>query len=145
MKTMPSARFEPRWSSSNAFGDLDTNVRDVALPALAARVGVHTGLVLIGPELLSGGGAELSAIGEAVNLAARLQAEATPGSVVISQETSRLVEGRFSLVEMGARPIKGLSRKIVIYRVVAPLPPTDQRSSSGSASSATQMVGRRPT
>src|SRR6185369_16573204 len=62
-------------------GSLDTNVRDAMLPPLEARVGVHTGLTLIGPEILSGGVAELSAIGEAVNLAARLQAEAPPGGV----------------------------------------------------------------
>jgi len=122
--------------------DLDTSVKDVTLPRLAARIGVHTGLVLIGPELLSGGVAELSAIGEAVNLAARLQAEAAPGSVVLTHETSRLVEGKFEFEELGPRPIKGLSRKVVIYKVVAPLSP-DRRSGTGSASSATQMIGRQ--
>jgi class 3 adenylate cyclase len=69
---------------------LDTNVRDGSNFPLAARIGIHTGLVLVGPELLSGGVAEFSAIGEAVNLAALLQAEAPPGSAVISQETARL-------------------------------------------------------
>ena len=67
--------------------------------------------MLIGPELLSGGVAEFSAIGEAVNLAARLQAEAPPGAAVVSQETAALTGGRFSFENLGPRAIKGLSRK----------------------------------
>src|SRR6202008_662598 len=101
--------------------NLDTNVRDGSDFPLTARIGIHTGLVLIGPELLSGGVAEFSAIGEAVNLAARLQAEAPVGSAVVSQETARLVEGRFEFENLGPRKIKGLSRTIEIYKAIAPI------------------------
>ncbi len=97
--------------------NLDTHIRDGSDIPLTARIGIHTGLVLIGPELVSGGVAEFSAIGEAVNLAARLQAEAPPGSAVVSQETAALIGGRFSLESLGSRAIKGLSRKIEIYKV----------------------------
>ena len=122
--------------------NLDTNVRDGSDFPLTARIGIHTGLVLIGPELLSGGVAEFSAIGEAVNLAARLQAEAPPGGAVVSQETAQLIEGRFTFEDLGPRAIKGLSRKIGIYKIVAPI----QTSASAGGSlpfGVTPMVGRQ--
>ena len=95
--------------------NLDPTVRDGSNFPLTARVGIHTGLALIGPELLSGGVSEFSAIGEAVNLAARLQAEAPPGSVVVSRETAQLVESRFTFEDLGWRTIKGFSRDVLIY------------------------------
>ena len=119
--------------------DLDTSVNDATLPQFAARIGIHSGLVLIGPELLSGGVSELSAVGEAVNLAARLQAEAAPNTVVISQETARLVEGRFFLEELGPRPIKGLSREVVLHKVVAP---QGEKIPSGTGQATAAIVGR---
>ena len=122
--------------------NLDTNIRDGSDFPLTARIGINTGLVLIGPELLSGGVAEFSAIGEAVNLAARLQAEAPPGSAVVSQETARLVEGKFTFEALGSRAIKGLSRKIEIYKVIAPIQ-TSASAGGTLASGATPMVGRQ--
>ncbi len=123
--------------------NLDTNVRDGSDFRLTARIGINSGPVLIGPELLSGGVAEFSAIGEAVNLAARLQAEAPPGSAVVSQETARLIEDRFVFENLGPRAIKGLSRKIEIYKVIAPI----QTSASAAGSlgfGVTPIVGRQP-
>lgn len=101
---------------------LDTTVQENTMPPLAARIGISTGLVLVTPELLSGGAAEHSVVGEAVNLAARLQAEAPAGAVVISKETFDLVQGLFECTELGSRAIKGLSRDVLVYRVVKPLP-----------------------
>jgi class 3 adenylate cyclase/predicted ATPase len=121
--------------------NLDTNVRNGSDFPLTARIGIHTGLVLIGPELLSGGVAEFSAVGEAVNLASRLQAEAPVGSVVVSQETARLVDGQFTFEDLGFRAIKGLSRKIDIYKVVGRSQTT---ASAGVFGGATRMVGRQP-
>lgn len=123
--------------------NLDTNVRDGSNYPLAARVALHTGPVLIGPELLSGGVAEFSAIGEAVNIASRLQAEAPPDSVVISHETARLVENRFTFENLGPRTIKGISRQIIIYKVIAPIP-SATRAGWVLASGATPIVGRQP-
>jgi class 3 adenylate cyclase/tetratricopeptide (TPR) repeat protein len=122
---------------------LDTNIRDGSDFPLTARIGIHTGLVLIGPELLSGGVAEFSAIGEAVNLAARLQAEAPPGSAVVSQETARLAEGRVTFESLGSRAIKGLSRQIEIFRAIAPIE-TSARAGGSLPFGLTSMVGRRP-
>ena len=123
--------------------NLDTSVRDGSDFPLTARIGINTGPVLIGPELLSGGVAEFSAIGEAVNLAARLQAEAPAGSAVVSQETERLVKDRFSFESLGSRAIKGLSRTIEIYKVIAPIQ-TSARTGGSLPSGLTRMVGRQP-
>ena len=99
--------------------NLDTSIRDGSDFPLTARIGIHCGLALIGSELLSGGVAEFSAIGEAVNLAARLQGEAPPGSVVVSRETAQLVEGRFTFEDLGSadhqRPVSS-GRHLQGYR-----------------------------
>ena len=58
---------------------MDTNIGGQLVPKLAVRIGVHAGLVVIGHELISAGRHEHSVVGEAVNIAARLQAEAPPG------------------------------------------------------------------
>ena len=58
--------------------DLDTSVHGRTLPRLEARIGVHSGLVLVAQELLRSAGASRYAVGEAVNLAARLQAKRPP-------------------------------------------------------------------
>jgi class 3 adenylate cyclase/tetratricopeptide (TPR) repeat protein len=123
--------------------NLDTKIRDGTDVPLAARIGMNTGLVLIGPELVSSGVAEFSAVGEAVILAARLQDEAPTGSVVVSRETAKLVEGRFTFENLGPRTIKGLSRKVIIYKVIAPAP-AGTRPGMASGSSATPIVGRQP-
>ncbi len=122
--------------------NLDTNVRDGSDFPLTARIGINTGPVLIGPELLSGGIAEFSAIGEAVNLAARLQAEAPPGSAVVSQETARLIEDRFVFESLGPRAIKGISRKIEIYKVIAPIQ-TSANAAGSLGAGVTPIVGRQ--
>src|SRR5260370_42552411 len=71
---------------------------------------------------MSGGSSEHSATGDVVNLAARLQAEAPPGGVVGSKETLELVEGQFECEPLGARSIRGLSRKVAVYQVIRPVP-----------------------
>ena len=103
---------------------------------------MHTGLVVIEPELVSSGATVHGAVGEAVNLAARLQAEAPPGGMVVSTETRRLVEGLFEFRSLGQRPLKGLSRQVEIHHVTRvqarPAGPSRPRSSRSAA----RMVGR---
>ncbi len=122
-------------------GGLDTHVQDAVMPPLTARIGVHTGLVLIAPELMSGGSSEHSATGDVVNLAARLQAEAPPGGVVVSKETLELVEGQFECEPLGARSIRGLSRKVAVYQVIRPVPGA-KRAARRLLRSALRMVDR---
>lgn len=85
---------------------------------LKVRVGVHTGLVVIG-EMGGGDFREQSAIvGETPNTAARLQEQAEPDSVVISAITYQLVRGLFICESLGARSLKGFSNPVVLYRVL---------------------------
>ncbi len=122
--------------------DLDTNVHGRTLPRLQARIGIHSGLVLVAQELLaSAGSSRHDVVGEAINLAARLQAEAPPGGIAISQETMELVEGLFACKSLGVRSIKGLSRKIEVYALMRALPDST-RTESRMRRGATRLVGR---
>jgi predicted ATPase/class 3 adenylate cyclase len=122
--------------------DLDTTVHGRTLPKLEARIGVHSGLVLIAQELVTSPGAsDYGAVGEAVNLSARLQAEVPSGGIAISQETAELVEGLFECKPLGLKAIKGLSRKVEVYQVVRALPGTT-RTESRLRRGAARMVGR---
>jgi class 3 adenylate cyclase len=84
---------------------------------LAVRVGIHTGVVVVG-EMGGGRRQEQLALGDTPNIAARLQGLATPDTVVISASTSRLVEGFFTCQAMGAQDLKGVSEPLLVYRVL---------------------------
>jgi class 3 adenylate cyclase/tetratricopeptide (TPR) repeat protein len=84
---------------------------------LAIRVGIHTGVVVVG-EMGGDGRQEQLALGDTPNIAARLQGLATPDTVVISAATSRLVEGFFTWQALGAPSLKGVSQPFMVYRVL---------------------------
>jgi class 3 adenylate cyclase/predicted ATPase len=84
---------------------------------LAVRVGIHTGLVVVG-EIGGAGRQEQLALGETPNIAARLQGLAQPDTVVISDRTARLVEGYFTYQSLGAQEIKGVAQPLQVYRVL---------------------------
>jgi class 3 adenylate cyclase len=86
---------------------------------LAVRVGIHTGLVVVA-EMGGGERADTVALGETPNVAARVQALATPGTVVVTAATHRLVAGLFIVEEGGTHELKGVPRPVAVYRVVAP-------------------------
>ena len=94
---------------------MELNRRHGIEPAI--RVGVHSGTVVVA-GLASGvvGGAALA--GSAPNVTARLQGEAEPGTVVISDTTRQLVEPHFELKPMGARSLKGIARPMELHQVV---------------------------
>lgn len=120
---------------------LSTAVGDTIVPQVAARAGIHSGLVVMEPTRLSGGSSELGAVGEAVNLAARLQAEAQPGAVVASREIVELTDGLFEVDQLGPRPIRGLSREVEIFQINGERLGTTRRR-DGMASGATVLAGR---
>jgi class 3 adenylate cyclase/tetratricopeptide (TPR) repeat protein len=121
---------------------LDTNIHGKTLPRLEARVGIHSGLVVIAQALqVSAGTSRHDVVGEAINLAARLQAEAPPGGIAISQETMELVEGLFACRSLGVKSVKGLLRKVEVYEILRALPGT-KRTESRLRRGATRMVGR---
>src|SRR5215475_3696557 len=86
-------------------------------PPLQVRIGIHTGPVVVG-EIGSSDRREMLALGETPNLAARVQGEAEPNTVVVSTATSRLVQGLFEYQDLGPRTLKGISTPISLYRIV---------------------------
>ena len=101
--------------------ELVTAVRDLEAPAgtaLRVRVGIATGLVVVGDLLGSGAAQEQAVVGETPNLAARLQALAEPDSVVIAAGTRRLVGDLFECADLGAVEAKGFAGPVRAYRVL---------------------------
>ena len=76
---------------------------------LQTRVGIATGLVIVGDLIGSGASQEQAIVGETPNLAARLQGIAEPNSVVIAESTRKLIGNLFELEDLGARELKGLA------------------------------------
>jgi class 3 adenylate cyclase len=85
---------------------------------LQARVGIATGLVVVGDLIGRGAAQEQAVVGETPNLAARLQALAAPGTVVIAPSTRRLTGGLFDYEDLGAVEIKGLAAPVAVWRVL---------------------------
>jgi hypothetical protein len=82
---------------------------------LAARVGIATGLVVVGDLVGSGEAQERDVIGETPNLAARLQALARPGQVVIAERTCRLLGRLFEVEDLGQRPLDGFGEPLHVF------------------------------
>ncbi len=84
---------------------------------LSARLGIATGMVVVGKVMDTQGVSELSAIGETPNLAARLQAIAEPDTVVIAESTRALTLGSFRYVDLGSLNLKGFREPVRAWRV----------------------------
>src|SRR5262245_37786008 len=92
----------------------------LALPPedqLAVRLGVHTGLVVVG-DVGEEVRQEPLALGETPNIAARLQHLAAPNTLVISAETYQLIEGYFTCESLGEQSLRGLAQPLQVYRVL---------------------------
>src|SRR4029453_11875863 len=99
---------------------LPTLLPPPALPPggqVAVRLGVHTGLVVMG-DVGAGARHEPLALGETPNIAARLQHLATPNTLVISAATQQLVAGYFRCKALGTHTLPGLAQPLEVYRVL---------------------------
>jgi class 3 adenylate cyclase len=105
------------------------------------RVGVNTGEVVVRPIQTGDAQIEYSPVGHTTNLAARMQAVARSGSVVVSEPTRRLVEGYFILKTVGPTRVKGLSEPVTIYEVTG-LGPLRTRLQASVRRGLTRFVGR---
>jgi predicted ATPase/class 3 adenylate cyclase len=107
---------------------------------VAVRLGIHTGLVVVGAM---GGGdrQEQLALGDTPNIAARLQGLAAPDTLVISTATYRLVQGYFVCQDLGMHTVKGVDQPIVAYQVLQEST-VQSRLDVAAARGLTPMVGR---
>ena len=109
--------------------------------APAVRIGIATGLVVVGDLVGQGIEERDSAVGETVNLAARLQGLATPNGVVISSSTRSLLKGKFDYRDLGAHGLKGIPGKTEAWHVVRPSR-VETRFAAAMGSRLTPLVNR---
>jgi class 3 adenylate cyclase len=83
---------------------------------LQTRVGIATGLVVVGDLIGSGAAQEQAVVGETPNIAARLQSLAEPNTVVIAESTRRLLGNLFDLDDLGAKDLKGIAEPVRAWR-----------------------------
>ena len=108
---------------------------------LQTRVGIATGLVVVGDLIGSGASQEQAIVGETPNLAARLQGVAEPNSVVIAESTRRLVGNLFELEDLGAQDLKGIAGPVRAWAALRPSS-VESRFEALHASGLTELVGR---
>src|SRR6202007_1185420 len=87
---------------------------------LQTRVGIATGLVVVGDLIGSGAAQEQAIVGETPNLAARLQGIAGPNTVVIAESTRRLLGNLFELEDLGEQELKGISGPVRAWAALRP-------------------------
>ncbi|MGK9232551.1 AAA family ATPase [Inquilinus limosus] len=108
---------------------------------LAARVGIATGLVVVGELIGEGEARERAVIGETPNLAARLQGVADPGTVVIAESTRRLLGEAFIYRDLGTVQLKGFPGPVQAWHVVGE-GAAESRFDAQHGTSTTALVGR---
>jgi class 3 adenylate cyclase/predicted ATPase len=108
---------------------------------LQTRVGIATGLVVVGDLIGAGAAQEQAVVGETPNLAARLQAVAEPNTVVIADDTRKLLGNLFELQDLGAKDLKGIARPVQAWAALrASL--AEGRFEALHATGLTALVGR---
>jgi class 3 adenylate cyclase/tetratricopeptide (TPR) repeat protein len=107
-------------------------------PKLSARIGIDSGPVVVG----AGAGGDADVFGDTPNIAARVQAAAAPGTVLITADTHRLVSGLFVVEDRGAQALKGIERPIQLYRVIQPSGVRGRLEAATAARTLTPFVGR---
>src|ERR1700733_6072526 len=115
-------------------------VADGGMP-IEARVGVNTGEVVVRSVTTGEGQTEYTPIGHTANLASRMQAVAPTGSIAISEQTRKFVEGYFQLGPMGPTKVKGVTEPVSVYEVTG-LGPLRTRLQRAAARGLTKFVGR---
>jgi class 3 adenylate cyclase len=100
-----------------ALRDLNTRLQQAKDIQLAIRVGVHTGLVVVG-EMGGAGRQEQLALGEVPNIASRIEGLAASNTIAISEATHRLVQGYFECQDLGAQTLRGVPEPVHVYRIL---------------------------
>jgi class 3 adenylate cyclase len=108
---------------------------------LQTRVGIATGLVVVGDLIGTGSAQEQAVVGETPNLAARLQGIAEPNTVVIAESTRKLLGNLFDLQDLGAKDLKGIGGPVRAWAALRTAP-VESRFEALHASGLTELVGR---
>jgi class 3 adenylate cyclase len=108
---------------------------------LQVRVGIATGLVVVGDLIGAGAAQEQAVVGETPNLAARLQALAEPGAVLIAASTRRLTGGLFEYRDLGAVALKGFAEDVAAWQVLG-AGAAESRFEAFHTTALTPIVGR---
>ncbi len=87
-------------------------------PPVKMRIGIHTGPVVVG-TLGNDLHVEFTAVGDTVNLAARMEQMAEPGTTYVTEDTFKLTEGYFRFEALGEKEVKGKEKPLKIYQVIA--------------------------
>src|SRR5262249_54450149 len=109
--------------------------------SLQTRIGIATGLVVVGDLLGSGEAQERGIVGETPNLAARLQGIAEPNTVIVAESTRKLLGNLFELGDLGARDLKGIAGPVRAWAALR-TSAVESRFEALHASGLTELVGR---
>ncbi|MGF6808404.1 class 3 adenylate cyclase/tetratricopeptide (TPR) repeat protein [Paraburkholderia sp. Clong3] len=120
-----------------AIGELDSGTDE----SLRVRIGIATGVVVVGDLTGEGEAQERGVVGETPNLAARLQTLAEAGTVVISTSTQRLTAGLFDYRDMGLTTVKGFDEAVRVWQVLGPSG-VESRFEALHTTTLTPIVGR---
>src|SRR5262244_2788255 len=112
-----------------------------AAEPLAVRIGIATGLVVIGDLSREGALREHAVVGDTPNLAARLQALAEPGTIVVAGSTRRLLGDLFRLRDLGQHELKGIAEPVAMWAVEG-VSDSDSRFEAVRVAKLTDLVGR---
>ena len=122
--------------------ELITAVSALKTPvSLQIRVGIASGLVVVGDIMPSGNAIERGIVGETPNLAARIQGIANPNTVVIAESTRNLLGNLFELEDLGAKDLKGIARPVRAWAALRPAS-VESRFEALHTSGLTELVGR---
>lgn len=141
----PSAHEDDAERAVKAALEIVESVPAVAIPIagkLEVRIGIASGLVVVGDLIGEGPSREFALVGDAPNLASRLQALAEPSQILIAPRTRLLLGGLFEFADLGDRDLKGVERPVRVWRVVAP-GSLSSRFEARTSSHLTPLIGRQ--
>jgi class 3 adenylate cyclase/predicted ATPase len=140
----PSAHEDDAERTVRAALDIAAAVARLKTPAeepLSVRIGIATGLVVVGDRGGEGASREHTVIGDTPSLAARLQALAEPGTVVVAASTRRLLGDLFRLRDLGVHKVKGFAEPIAAWAVDG-VSASQSRFEAIHAAGLTKFIGR---
>ena len=140
----PQAHEDDAERASRAALNIISNLHALKAPngeQLEARIGIATGLVVVGDIVGEGAAQEEAVVGETPNLAARLQGLAQPGQVVVSDATRNLLSAALEVEHLGEHNLKGISRPVDAFSIVGVRNTSDLAQIDGK-SSRTRLAGR---